>query len=184
MKKNTIIILSAIGVASAIAFVIYKKKQANNVDEEDTATEEVNETAAYEQLEADEEIVEDMDVEEEGSDIATISYSKPDIDKYASTVLSSKYKDGPYIIEPTEFGAYEDYECISLTFYADGVLTDENDEKLSDEDIADTIGANFANSFGEYEDDSVHIRNDSRRCDYEILYDSRNYSDVAPQWEE
>ena len=32
--------------------------------------------------------------------------------------------------------------------------------------------------FGEYEDDSVFVRNDDRKCDYEILMDQRLYSDV------
>ena len=30
-----------------------------------------------------------------------------------------------------------------------------------------------------YEDDSVFVRNDVMKCDYEILLDHRNYKDVA-----
>jgi hypothetical protein len=63
-----------------------------------------------------------------------------------------------------------------LTYYSDGVLTDENDEVL--EDVEDIIGIDSLNHFGEYEEDSVYVRNDEKLCDYEILLDNRNYSDV------
>lgn len=83
--------------------------------------------------------------------------------------------DKPYVIPPEEFGEFEDYECISLTYYADKVLTDDNDELV--EDVDDIVGLDSLNHFGEYEDDSVHVRNDRLKCDYEILYDPRKYSD-------
>ena len=66
---------------------------------------------------------------------------------------------------------------ISLTYYADGVLADENDEVI--EDVEDAVGIDSLNRFGEYEDDSVFVRNDARKCDYEILLDQRTYSEVV-----
>ena len=71
----------------------------------------------------------------------------------------------------------EEYEQISLTYYADGVLADENDEVI--EDVEDAVGIDSLNHFGEYEDDSVFVRNDARKCDYEILLDQRTYSEVV-----
>lgn len=41
------------------------------------------------------------------------------------------------------------------------------------------LGIDSLNHFGEYEDDSVFVRNDARKCDYEILLDQRTYSEVA-----
>lgn len=87
--------------------------------------------------------------------------------------------DRPYVISPDEFGDYPDYETISLTYYNDKVLTDEYNEIV--DDIDDLIGEDSLNHFGEYEDDSVFVRNDSLKVDYEILLDSANYSDIAPQ---
>ena len=87
-----------------------------------------------------------------------------------------KVSDTPYVISPEEFGEKEDYETISLTYYADGVLTDDNDEKM--EDYEETIGKDSLDHFGEYEDDSVFVRNDKLRCDFEILSDLRTYSEV------
>lgn len=84
--------------------------------------------------------------------------------------------DRPYVIAPEEFGAYDDYETISLTYYADQILADEDDELV--EDVDEIIGFDSLTHFGEYEDDSVFVRNDTLKADYEILLDTRRYSDV------
>lgn len=83
--------------------------------------------------------------------------------------------DRPHVIEPEEFGEC-DYEEVSLTYYADGVLTDEQDNPI--EDVDGMVGEDYAEHFGEYEDDSVFVRNDRLQTDFEILADQRNYSDL------
>lgn len=85
--------------------------------------------------------------------------------------------DLPYVIPPDEFGLYQDYEQISLTYYADGVLTDENDIEVENPD--ELVGDDFADHFGEYEDDSVFVRNDKTRCEYEILADPMTYEEAV-----
>lgn len=84
--------------------------------------------------------------------------------------------DKPYVIAPEEFGEYDDYEEISLRYYADGILTDDQDELV--EDVEETVGFDSLNKFGLYEDDSVHVRNDRLKADYEILRSTSRYSDV------
>jgi len=84
--------------------------------------------------------------------------------------------DKPYVIAPEEFGELDDYETISLIYYTDQILADDNDVIV--DDIEDVVGFDSLNSFGEYEDDSVFVRNDRLKCDYEILLDQRKYSDV------
>ena len=84
---------------------------------------------------------------------------------------------GPYVISPDEFGELDDYETISLTYYSDKVLADDMDQVIDDYMVC--VGNDFMNHFGEYEDDSVFIRNDARKCDYEILYDLRPYSELG-----
>ena len=86
--------------------------------------------------------------------------------------------DEPYVIKPYEFGDYIDYEQISLLYFADGVLADEDTLDVID-DVEETVGEYFADHFGEYEEDSVYVRNDTKRCEYEILKDERQYKDVA-----
>jgi hypothetical protein len=83
----------------------------------------------------------------------------------------------PYVIPPNEFGECDGYDEISLVYYADGVLTDDNDVPV--EDVDRTVGVDSLTHFGEYEDDSVHVRNDELKADFEILRDLRNYADVV-----
>ncbi len=106
------------------------------------------------------------------------NYSNTDSLSEDSNVSEEKvvYNGKPYVISPDEFGEFDDYETISLTYYADQVLADEDDELV--EDIEETVGFESLNAFGEYEDDSVFVRNDRLKCDYEILLDQRKYSDV------
>lgn len=121
--------------------------------------------------------------------------TKPDLKEYAEQLKKNgytKYSDlsaddegvsdkqtKPYVIPPEQFGDDENYDQISLTYYADGVLADENDEVI--DDVEETVGIESLNHFGEYEDDSVFVRNDTRKCDYEILLDQRTYSEVAEE---
>ena len=116
---------------------------------------------------------------------------KPSISEYAALLKNEGYtnysgmgkeeqtsmNDKPYVISPEEFGEYEGYEKISLTYYGDQVLADENDELV--EDVEGAVGFESLTHFREYEDDSVFVRNDRLKCDYEILLDQRTYSDVV-----
>lgn len=82
--------------------------------------------------------------------------------------------DVPYVISPEEFDELEDYTPISLTYFADGVLADENGVIV--DDVEEIIG-DALDHFGEYEEDAVFARNDAKRCDYEILKDERTYAE-------
>lgn len=87
--------------------------------------------------------------------------------------------DSPYVISPSEFGE-TDFEEESLTWYSDGVLTDDYDEKI--EDVEGMVGSDSLKRFEEYDDcDVVYVRNERLRCDYEITRDLRKYSDVLEE---
>ena len=86
----------------------------------------------------------------------------------------------PYIIRPDEYGELHAYETLSLNYYADGVLTDELDNPI--EDVESLVPADFADHFGEYDDNVVHVRNDNLECDYEILRDLRKFTDVVGEY--
>ena len=79
----------------------------------------------------------------------------------------------PYVISPEEYGDLPDYGTFELTYYADGVLADSDDEIV--DDVDDVVGEESLLTFGTYEEDSVHVRNDRLKADYEILRDNRNY---------
>ena len=79
----------------------------------------------------------------------------------------------PYVITPDDFASREGYDIQSLTYYTDGVLTDVNDIPV--ENVDDIVGEESLTHFGEFEEDSVYVRNERLGVDYEILLDSRTY---------
>lgn len=113
-----------------------------------------------------------------------------DFKEYAETLRDQNYTnysdiqqkeeennlDKPYVISPEEFGEMDDYDVVSLTLYADKILTDDRDIPI--EDVENMVGYESLTHFGEYEDDSVFVRNDRLKTDYEILLDERTYSQV------
>lgn len=129
-------------------------------------------------------------VAEKTADSRTVD--KPSIAEYAARLQKEGYVnysdmqdkkqkqeigvDKPYVIQPSDFGEFDDYEKISLTYTADGVLLDDMNEIV--DDIEETVGEDSLEHFGEYEDDSVYVRNDAKKCDYEILLDKRNYQEI------
>ena len=103
---------------------------------------------------------------------------------YATIVRNMGYgentekKDAPYIIPADEFGDFDDYDTITLNFYADNIVADDDDEII--EDIEDTIGFDSLSRFyeGAGDIDSVYVRNERLKCDYEIFRDLRRYRDI------
>jgi len=106
------------------------------------------------------------------------NYSKTVVPSIARTREESPLPENlgevPYVISPDEFDELEGYTPISLTYFADGVLTDEHGVIV--DDVEEIVG-DALNHFGEYEEDSVFVRNDAKRCDYEILRDERTYEE-------
>lgn len=81
----------------------------------------------------------------------------------------------PRVISPEEFAEIEEYETTSLYYFGDGILAHLNGEVV--EDVDELVGLDSLERFGEYEDDSVFVRNDKLKCDFEILRDPTNYAD-------
>lgn len=80
----------------------------------------------------------------------------------------------PYVIPPEEFDE-NGYKTESLLYWADGIVTDRDYNVVKDVDRL--VGADSLNTFGRYEDDSVFVRNDKKKTDYEILKDTRKFKD-------
>lgn len=135
-----------------------------------------------------------IETEDDNKKKADMAKLKPDLVNYAAKLQEHGYTNysahsekntveedenmayGPYVISPEDSGE-SDYTQINLTYYSDGTLADDEDEVL--EDIANTVGIDFASHFGEYEDDTVFIRNDRLKCEYEIQRDNRTYEEVT-----
>lgn len=132
---------------------------------------------------------EDPDVSFKVYKALTENYTKPPITDYAAKYEEKEepdeedekleeahplddYEDQPYVIKPEEFGELEEYDKISLTYYADGFLVDGDD--IID-NVEAVVGPDALDSIGLYEDDCVHVRNDKYGTDYEILLSEMNF---------
>lgn len=91
-------------------------------------------------------------------------------------------RERPYVIPPEEFDEFDEYNTISLTYYADEILADDRMNII--DDIDEIIGLDSLSHFGEYEDDSVFVRNDKLKTDYEILLDNKGYEEIMAEREE
>lgn len=191
-KTNFAMFLAGATVGAATAWVCLRKRY------EQIAQEEIDSVkAAFAEKKPVFTNENRIDEQAENQHKADIAKLKPDLVNYAAKLQEEGYvnytehskknteekkeepmPDTPYVISPDEFGASDNYAQISLVYYdGDEVLADEEDEIV--EDIAGTVGEDFAEHFGEYEDDSVFVRNDRLRCDYEICKDNRSYADVT-----
>ena len=185
--SNVLLFTAGVAVGSLVTWRYFKSKYEVVEDEVEEKTEE----ADGETEERDSEVLE-----------SEMNYKKPPLKEYVKMVESNGYapkthveeveeeiangewddKDvyEPYIIRPEEYGELHAYETLSLNYYADGVLTDELDNPI--EDVESLVPADFADHFGEYDDNVVHVRNDNLECDYEILRDLRKFTDVVGEY--
>ena len=177
MSLNNVIIFAAgASIGSVITWKLVKTKY------EKIANEEIKEIRDYYYGLAEKEFDADEDFEfgdEEDREYNDILDSNGYRDYSGNGKKENKEEedvDKPYVISPEEFDDNEDYETVSLTYYSDGVLTDERDNVI--EDVEGTIGEDSLTHFGEYEDDSVFVRDDRKTIDYEILADDRKFSEV------
>lgn len=158
MNKNTLnnIIIFAVGAAvgSVVTWKIMKTRYEQLQDEYFEYEETPDSEEEYDNIIKDEgyETIENEEREEEDD-----------------------MEDKPYVITPEEFGEGE-YETESLIYYDDDVLTYENGKVI--DNVDEIVGVGSLYTFGQYEDDSVFVRNDKLKKDFEILADERNYYDI------
>lgn len=173
MSKNNSIIGFIVGVAigSIVTWAISKNEYEKRMDEEIQSMRR-RDKKADEVASSENNICEEQEDEE---------FDEETMENAKKIIKEQKYGDakkncGPHVIKPDDFGDLYDYEKVSLTYYADGVLTDEDDNIV--DDVEEIVGRDSLKTFGQYEEDSVYVRNDEHRCDYEILLDERKYNQV------
>lgn len=106
--------------------------------------------------------------------------SEIEIDNKYKKVVKGLYKkdfdDKPFVITELEFGnENHDYEKLTLLYYDNGIITDENDDII--EKPLEVIGEDTLAYFGYGSDDKdlLYVRNNILRIDYEILRQNTNY---------
>lgn len=191
--KFTNILMFAAGavIGSAVTWKVVKTKYDQIIQEEIESVKE----AFISMNNAQEESGDDSESEEEEeeephqinwNELEDLDGEDEEIGEYANlTNLYSSEKGGaekvevkkPYVISPYDYGEEDGYSQISLTYYADGTLEDDAGEIVTDVD--ELIGKKSLTTFGEYEDDSVFVRNERLRTDFEILKDYRTYEEAT-----
>lgn len=162
-------------IGSVVSWKIVKNKYEQLVQEEIESVK-----AAFERYYTE---VEELILEKPETPIVE-KVSKEEKEEYKEIVAETSYSSGdlnnecsdPYVIAPEELGGENnEYNILSLTYYADGVLADPTGEVFN---IQNAIGEESLEHFGKYEDDVVHVRNESWNTDFEIFLDERNYTEV------
>lgn len=176
----------AFAIGAAVGSVVTCKLVKNKYEQ--IAREEIEEVRAYYTEKTESEPTEDTDSDsDEDSDTDDKEMSKEEERIEYSSIASNYTTDDeggetpvsrrePYVISPAEFGEDDAYENETLIYYNDGVLADRDGNRI--EDIESCIGYESLNHFGEYEDDSVYVRNDDTMMEYEVLLDESNYADL------
>lgn len=180
---NVLVFSLGAAVGSALTWKILKTRYEKKTQEEIDSVKEVfsrKRDADETESTPDESVYFDKIDEKVAAAAEALESYNPDqkVDKETMRTKAKKHYRDPYVISPDEFGELEDegYDTETLSYYADGVLTDEMDNPV--EDVEGTVGSDSLNHFGDYEDDAVHVRNERLKCDYEILYDFRRFKDV------
>ena len=187
-SSKVFIFVAGAAIGSVVTLKFLEEKYRRIADEEIESVKETFKKAI------EKEVGEDKNVEETPVKVATVSHTpdKPNITDYAAMTRGMGYDtetdkenvedDGPRVIIPDDFGMNEDYDNVSLLYHVDGYLT--NEQNVLVDDIENTVGFECLNTFGEYEDDAVYVRNDKLKTDYEILKVDSNYSDFIDDQEE
>ena len=185
MKGLFIFAAGVVAGAVAGAYLVKDKVMADAKQE----IEEVREYYKSKKESKKEETVEEQPVEEvkEEKEYKTIvensgyvNYNKPE-----QIAQHSALEDEPYSIDPEEFGDKEEegWDTMTLTYFADGVLTDDTDEIVEQPEVV--VGLDNLKIFEEFPDATcVYVRNETWRTDFEILRDDWKWSDLQePQVE-
>lgn len=150
---------------------------------EEIANDEIEEIRAYYKERAKEvkdieepkavEAPEEEEVEEEIKEYSKIirgNYMANDEEEQTNTQYA------PYTIDPSEFGKDGEYDTMTCTYFADGILVDDVDQEFEDWDLH--VGKHHVDIFNEFpEATCVYVRNDLDGMDYEILKDDWCWSD-------
>lgn len=193
MSKSIIAFIAG-GIVGAVASALYFKDKYRKIADEEIKS--VKEVYTVPKQEKSEEKTEEKSDKEPEKDEEVIK-PKTSINQYREIMrkqgyIGGSYKkpgepddeedddnikedlDRPYVISPDEYGdKYGADNCYILTYYADGVLEDEDGELI--DDVDEIVGRESLETFGEYEEDMVYVRNDVRRADYEIERDLNKY---------
>lgn len=173
---NSFIFTAGAAIGSAVTYKLLKTKFEQIANEEIRSVKEMYRQKAED--DAEDELVGDLEpkrVSEVPESLAA---------EYAKIINNAGYADEveeeddmTYVIPPEEFGELDGYSTVTLYCHTDGVIVDQYGDMV--ENANKLVGDDVMSHFGEYEDDSVFVRNDARKCDYEVLKELSAYYDES-----
>lgn len=176
--SSVIIFCSGVFIGGLLTWDFFKTKYENIADEEIAS---VKETFEHREPRPDK----NYKVEEalKGNDAYINIIDSNGYRNYSNTAIETDKKGGtadmelkqPYVITPEQYEENVDYTKVSLTWYNDEVLEDDWGNVLDPDDV---IGSDALKTFGQYEKDSVFVRDDEEQIDYEVLLDTRSYKET------
>lgn len=185
--KNFLLLLTGVAVGSVVTHVYhtrkyearineefreareYKKKHKNNESSIKDAIEDIDDRLCKEREEFEE-------AEEQFANGALstvrniINYSKYSSREPESEICKKREKPNAFVITPEEFGNVSGYDCDTLYYYDNNVITNEKQERI--DDVVDLLGSEVAyikSQFGIHEENAVYVRNNNLKTDFEIL---------------
>lgn len=176
--SSVIIFCGGVFIGGFLTWDFFKTKYEKIADEEITS---VKETFEHREPRPDKNYK--VEGELKGNDAYVNIIDSNSYRNYSNTAIETDKKGGtadmelnrPYVITPEQYEDNVDYTKVSLTWYSDEVLEDDWGSVLDPDDV---IGRDALTTFGQYEDDSVFVRDDDEQVDYEVLRDTRSYEET------
>lgn len=119
------------------------------------------------------------DIKEYAKNIGNLNYSEVKDEKSSEEGEDNIDHTKPYVITEEEVDAYMNYSITQWNYYADGVLTDENNEVV--EDVSTTIGKEAFEHLKKTSESAIYVRNDLLELDYEILKNEMTYAELLEE---
>ena len=174
--KNVLIFTLGAAAGSLLTWKLVEQKYKQIADEEIESVVEMYRKRSEDPKPSKEEMSEYVtSLQKQAEDLGYIQ-NEEEKEEDLFTVQVEDEDEGvrPYVISPEEYGDKNGYDARTYTYYADNILTDEDDNIVGNPELF--IGDGLEH-FGDYDDCAVFVRNDTLKCDYEILKHNGNYDE-------
>lgn len=191
MNKTSVVFsfIAGLSIGSAVTWFYAKKRYEEIIENEVSSARETYNQLGKELIEKnnmlkdkmfkelDKELSKDLKEYEEIIDNQEYDDSSADIQEEHEIQEKPSNPYTPYEISDTEYGSDDSYNLVSLTYYSDGIITDDLDEVI--DDAESILGDDIYEVLEKYDSEQVnscYFRNDVRRSDYEILLARYNFN--------
>lgn len=171
--KEVVIFAAGFVAGGFVVNKLVEKKYEDISNQEIESVKEVYHKKLEEAEKPQEEAPDNNDIPDEAAETEQTRKGTSTMRAYSDIIKSSNYSspvtnepDLPYVITPEAYMEPNGYDKLACNYYNNDVLTDENDEPVEIEEI---MGSHdMLDRMGEYETDTLYIRNDKTEADYEI----------------